>query len=352
MNDAEFMRRALQLARQGLGRVSPNPAVGAVLVKDGRIVGEGFHQYQEIKHAEVLACRQAADEAWGGTMYVNLEPCSHQGRTPPCCEYLIEKKISRVVAAMKDPNPLVSGKGLERLRRAGVKVEVGLLEKEAAVLNEGFTKFVTLGVPFVTIKSAISLDAKMTSASGERQHFSGLESDARVEALRLQSDAIAVGSQTVLADDPMLTYRGEQKRRRPLVRILLDRHGQIGLDRRLFRDPSPVWWVRPETPLALPRHVTLVDPGSNHASCWRAVLGRMTTDAMYHLLIEGGGETNASALSAGIVDKIACIYAPQLIGGSRAVSMIGGAGFDPPLSLKRLTGYQMGDDFWIEGYLK
>ncbi len=352
MNDAEFMQRALQLARRGLGQVSPNPAVGAVLVREGRTVGEGFHRYQAIKHAEVLACEQAGDSARGATLYINLEPCAHQGRTPPCCDYLIEKKISRVVAAMHDPNPLVLGRGLERLRHAGVKVEVGLLEREAAALNEGFAKFVTLGVPFVTIKSAISLDGKITNARGGREYFSGSESNSRVEALRLQSDAIAVGATTVLADDPMLTYRGQGRRGRPLVRILLDRHGRIGPDRRVFQDPSPIWWVRPESELALPPHVERIDPGSDHDSCWRTILERMAAEKMYHLLIEGGGEANAGALSAGVVDKIVCIYTPKLIGGSRAVSLIGGDGFDPPLQVTRLAGYQLGSDFWIEGYLK
>ncbi|MBI3940222.1 MAG: bifunctional diaminohydroxyphosphoribosylaminopyrimidine deaminase/5-amino-6-(5-phosphoribosylamino)uracil reductase RibD [Acidobacteria bacterium] len=354
MTDLEFMERALLLARRGLGKVSPNPAVGAVLVKQGRIVGEGFHQYQGLKHAEVLACEQAGDAAAAGAaLYLNLEPCAHQGRTGPCCDYLIARKIARVVAAMQDPHPLVSGRGFQRLREAGVQVDVGLLEKEAGVLNEGFSKFVTSGDPFATLKSALSLDGKIAGPRVQsREFFSGPESAARTEGLRLQADAICVGAGTVLADDPLLTYRGPEPRRRPLVRIVLDPHGRIAPDRRMFADPSPIWWVRPALHGALPPHVSLMQPGQGNAATWKAVLKRMAFEGMYHLLIEGGGETNAAALQAGIVDKILLIYAPRLIGGRATTGVIGGAGFDPAIPVTEVTVTRVGADFWIEGYLR
>ncbi|MBI4454907.1 MAG: bifunctional diaminohydroxyphosphoribosylaminopyrimidine deaminase/5-amino-6-(5-phosphoribosylamino)uracil reductase RibD [Acidobacteria bacterium] len=351
MTDRELMERALKLAQHGLGKVSPNPAVGAVLVKEGRIVGEGFHQYELVKHAEVLACEQAGEAAAGATLYLNLEPCAHQGRTSPCCDYLVEKKISRVVAAMPDPYPLVSGQGFERLRRAGVKVEVGLLEKEAGALNEGFCKFATTGIPFVTLKSAMSLDGRIALAGRKREYFSCPESVARTEALRLQTDAITVGAGTVLADDPMLTYRGPDTRRRPLVRILLDPHARIDLGRRLFQDLSPIWWIRSAPFTPLPGHVSLIAPGPDHITTWDSLLQRMASEGMYHLLIEGGGETNASALRARVVDKILFIYAPKVIGGT-ATATIGGSGFNPAIQIKRVTGSQVGSDFWVEGYLK
>ncbi|MBI2821728.1 MAG: bifunctional diaminohydroxyphosphoribosylaminopyrimidine deaminase/5-amino-6-(5-phosphoribosylamino)uracil reductase RibD [Acidobacteria bacterium] len=351
MTDREFMERALMLARHGLGNVSPNPLVGAVLVKQDRVVGEGFHLYQQVKHAEVVACEQAGEEAAGATLYLNLEPCAHQGRTGPCCDYLIRKKIARVVAAMEDPHPLVSGQGFERLRQAGIRVEVGLMEKEAAKLNEAFAKFATCGLPFVTIKSAMSLDGKIAGCTrNQREYFSGPESAARVELLRLQVDAIAVGAETVLADDPLLTYRGGKARRRPLVRILLDPRGRVPLELRLFEDPSPVWWVRPPAP-RLPPHVSLIESGADPESTWSRILKKMAEEAMYHLLIEGGGETNAGALRAGIVDKILWIYAPKLIGGKTVTSVIGGAGFNPAIALKDLSGSQVGQDFWIEAYV-
>ncbi|HEV8131918.1 MAG TPA: bifunctional diaminohydroxyphosphoribosylaminopyrimidine deaminase/5-amino-6-(5-phosphoribosylamino)uracil reductase RibD [Acidobacteriota bacterium] len=352
MNDAELMRRALLLAHRGLGRVSPNPAVGAVLVKNGRVVGEGFHQYQQVKHAEVIACEQAGTEATGASLYINLEPCAHQGRTRPCCEYLAGKKIARVVAAMQDPNPLVNGRGFRSLKEAGIEVEVGLLEAEAASLNESYTKFITLGIPFVTVKAAMSLDGKIASASGTvREHFSGPDSNTRNEALRLQVDAIAVGANTVLADDPLLTYRGKEKRRRPLIRILLDPHARVDPQCRLFQDPTPIWWVRPRAGRPLPAQVSLIEPGSEYASSWKAILTRMTAEKMYHLLIEGGGETNAGALMARIVDKVIFICCPKLVGGRETTGVIGGEGFRPPISLKKMTVSQVGSDFWVEGYL-
>jgi diaminohydroxyphosphoribosylaminopyrimidine deaminase/5-amino-6-(5-phosphoribosylamino)uracil reductase len=353
MTDLEFMQRALSLAERGSGKVSPNPAVGAVLVKDGKIVGEGFHQYEQRLHAEVIACEQAGEAASRATLYVNLEPCAHQGRTPPCCDYLAAKKIGRVVSAMQDPNPLVSGRGFERLRQAGIAVEVGVLGAEAAALNEAYTKFIRERIPFVTIKTAMSLDGKITSARRQgRELFTGPESNAVTEKLRLQADAIAVGSASVLTDDPLLTYRGPEKRRRPLVRVLLDPHGRVGLDRRLFEEPPPIWWVRPPLQLSLPDNITLIHPESGHAETWRRVLQRMAEEGMYHLLIEGGGETNASALGAGIVDKLLFAYTPKILGGRTTIGPVGGEGFCPPLEVNSMTAERIGSDIWIHAYLR
>ena len=352
MSDQVFMERALQLARRGWGNVSPNPAVGAVLVREAEVVGEGFYQYQRVKHAEVLACECAGDKAAGATLYLNLEPCAHQGRTGPCCDYLIRCRVGRVVAAMSDPNPRVAGRGFQRLRDAGMRVDVGLMEREASVLNEAFAKFVTTGVPFVTIKTAMSLDGKISNArSGQREYFSCPESEARTESLRLQADAIAVGAGTVLADDPLLTYRGPGQRRRPLVRVLLDPHGRVGLTRRLFQDPSPVWWVRPAGLPVVPGHVSAIPSEVDRGAAWRNVLKKMSEEGMYHLLIEGGGETNAGALEAGIVDKVLFIYAPRLVGGKESTGAVGGAGFHPAIRLRDTTVTQAGSDFWIEGYV-
>ena len=351
MSDHEYMERALALARRGAGRVSPNPLVGAVVVREQRVVGEAFHDYAGTKHAEVLACEQAGRAAEGATLYLNLEPCSHHGRTPPCSDYLIQAGIRRVVAAMEDPNPAVRGRGFERLRQAGVAVETGLLRAEAESLNEGFTKWITSGLPFVTLKSAMSLDGKIANdPPGRREFLSGPESAERTQALRLQADAIVVGSGTVLADDPLLTYRGGEKRRRPLVRILLDVSGRVSLQRRLFLEPEPVWWVVSRLPANAPAHVVHVPPAAEPSATWHEVLKRMAGEGMHHLLIEGGAETSASALRSDIVDKLCFVYAPKLIGGA-AVSAVGGSSFNPPLLVRSLRCRESGEDCWLEGYL-
>src|SRR5271169_1479784 len=244
--DEQFLRRALDLARQGIGLASPNPYVGAVIVGTrGNIVGTGFYTYDGVKHAEVLALEQAGGSARGGTLYINLEPHSHEGRTPPCTDALIAAGIQRVVASMPDPNPKVSGRGFEKLGAAGVHVEVGGLEAEARRLNEAFARYIRHAVPLVTLKSAMTLDGKIAPPPADVTKRSagipaggwitGAAARANVQQQRHQSDAILVGVGTILADDPLLTDRSGDPRRRPLLRVILDSHLRLPLESRLVQ---------------------------------------------------------------------------------------------------------------------
>ena len=247
--DELFLRRALELARQGIGLTSPNPCVGAVIVDDsGNVLGEGFHTYGGVKHAEVLALEQAGEKARGATLYLNLEPCSHQGRTGPCCDAIIAAGIRRVVASMQDPNPLVSGKGFERLRNAGIAVASGILEEEAKPLNEAFAKYIRHHRPLVTLKAAMTLDGKIAPPPSESRNPTALGSGgvtggwitseparAHVQQLRHQNDAIMVGVGTIIADDPLLTDRSGRPRRRPLLRVIVDSRLRLPLDSRVVK---------------------------------------------------------------------------------------------------------------------
>lgn len=243
--DELFLKQALELAARGQGLASPNPMVGALVVDaGGRIVGSGTHIFAELKHAEVLALEQAGAAARGGTLYLNLEPCSHTGRTGPCADAVIAAGIARVVCSMEDPNPLVAGKGFERMRAAGIEVEVGILEAEARRLNESFAQFIRTGLPFVTLKAAMSLDGKIAApaehrlqlvgaASSNPSYITGPEARHRVHRMRHASDAILVGVGTVIADDPLLTDRSGLPRRRPLLRVILDSRLRLPLGSRV-----------------------------------------------------------------------------------------------------------------------
>jgi len=245
--DDQFLHRALELARQGIGLASPNPYVGAVIVDtQGAIVGTGVYTYDGVKHAEVRALEQAGDKARAGTLYINLEPHSHQGRTPPCTDALIVAGVRRVVACMPDPNPKVSGRGFEKLRAAGVNVEVGGLEVEARRLNEAFARYIRHGIPLVKLKSAMTLDGKIAPPPAEGANrgagtpaggwITGEAARAHVQQQRHQSDAILVGVGSILADDPLLTDRSGNPRRRPLLRVILDSHLRLPLESRLVQD--------------------------------------------------------------------------------------------------------------------
>jgi diaminohydroxyphosphoribosylaminopyrimidine deaminase/5-amino-6-(5-phosphoribosylamino)uracil reductase len=235
--DAEFMARALYLARKGLYTTDPNPRVGCVLVKDGRIIGEGWHKKAGLAHAEVEAINNAAEDTTGATAYVTLEPCSHHGRTPPCCETLVKAGIKRVVAAMQDPNPKVAGNGFAHLKAAGVAVSIGILEEDTRVLNRGFIMRMTEGRPFVRSKLAMSLDGRTAMASGESQWITSPEARADVHKLRAESSAILTGINTVLADDPSLTARLDQEVVQP-VRVVLDSNLQMPVNARMLTLPG------------------------------------------------------------------------------------------------------------------
>ncbi|MBO0720362.1 MAG: bifunctional diaminohydroxyphosphoribosylaminopyrimidine deaminase/5-amino-6-(5-phosphoribosylamino)uracil reductase RibD, partial [Blastocatellia bacterium] len=255
MTDLDYIQLTLRLAAQGTALVAPNPLVGSVVVKDGAIIGCGYHRYDDLKHAEVWALEEAGRGARGSTVYVNLEPCSHQGagkRTPPCSRALIDAGVRRVVAAMVDPNPAVNGRGFELLRRAGIEVEVGALEREARRLNEKYVKFITTGLPFVHLKMAMSLDGRIATRTGESKWITGEEARNASQLLRHEYDAILVGAGTVLADNPALTDRTQQPRRRPLVRVLLDSKLRVPVESQLVlsasESPLLVFTTNPDRP--------------------------------------------------------------------------------------------------------
>jgi diaminohydroxyphosphoribosylaminopyrimidine deaminase / 5-amino-6-(5-phosphoribosylamino)uracil reductase len=366
--DEPFAARALELARQGIGLTSPNPCVGAVIVdKDGEVVGEGFHTYSGIKHAEVLALEQAGAKAERATLYINLEPCSHQGRTGPCADAIIAAGIGRVVASMQDPNPVVSGKGFDHLRTAGIAVEIGILQDEARQLNEAFAKFIRHRSPFVTLKSAMTLDGKIAltpksdpDRKTTREWITGEASRTYVHQLRHQSDAILVGVGTVIADDPLLTDRSGMPRRRPLLRVILDSHLRLPLNSQLVQTAnddvlaicSSAEEKRKEELQRQGVRVELISilTSDRHPSL-ASVMQRLGEIDITSVLIEGGSRINGAALSEGIVDKVFLFYAPQIFGSYNAVpfAMLPESLDFMPLKSVRL--HRFGKDFAVEGYL-
>ena len=378
--DEQFLHQAFDLARQGIGLASPNPLVGAVIVDPrGNVVGTGSHTYEGVKHAEILALEKAGKKAKGGTLYINLEPCSHFGRTPPCVEAVIAAGIHRVVAAMPDPNPMVSGRGFERLRNAGIHVEVGRFEEQARRLNESFARYIRHGVPLVTLKAAMTLDGKIAPPPPDalqRSHgappggwITSEVARAHVQELRHQHDALLVGVGTILSDDPLLTDRSGRPRRRPLLRVILDSRLRLPLESRLvqsatktagFSDVLVLGSASDENKQAqlqergirvekLP--ASLPDGRPDMVSVVRC-LGQLEITSV---MIEGGATVNWTALAAGVVDKVFLYYAPRILAGTGSIPFAAGAGF-PRMSeaaqVKSLHLHRFGEDFAVEGYLR
>jgi diaminohydroxyphosphoribosylaminopyrimidine deaminase/5-amino-6-(5-phosphoribosylamino)uracil reductase len=374
--DERFLSRALDVAHQGVGLTSPNPCVGAVIVDTNSVVvGTGSHTYEGLKHAEILALEEAREKARGATLYINLEPCSHQGRTAPCADALIAAGISRVVACMEDPNPLVSGQGFTNLRGAGITVSSGILEEQAKPLNESFAKYIRHHTPLVTLKVAMTLDGKIAPppsrtsnpAAGESNRggwITGEAARAHVQELRHQSDAILVGVGTVIADNPLLTDRSGRPRRRPLLRVILDSRLRLPLDSRVVTSAQDDVLIlcsfaeEKKKKQLLKRGVRVEQlPRANsdgHPDMPAIVrfLGQME---MTGLLIEGGALVNWAALSAAIVDKVFFYYAPRILGGTGSIPLAGGAGFaniGDAACVKSVRLHRFGEDFAVEGYLK
>lgn len=374
--DEQFMRRALELARTGVGLASPNPTVGAVVVDTSATeVAAATHTYDGVKHAEVLALEQAGARARGGTLYLNLEPCSHQGRTGPCVDVVIAAGIRRVVCAMKDPNPQVSGEGFARLRAAGIEVDVGLLEAEAKKLNEGFAKFIRHRTPLVTLKAAMTLDGKIAPPpSGSRRPevaaggstggwITGEIARQHVQQLRHEHDAIMAGVGTVIADDPLLTDRSGRARRRPLLRVILDSWLRMPETSRLVKTAhndvlvfySAADESRKRQVEKLGIRVEQIPPvHPDGRPNLVEVMRHLGKHDITSVLIEGGATVNWTALSSGIVDKLFLYYAPKILGeGAVPFAASGGAGASHGMLLaRRLELHQFGEDFAVEGYLK
>jgi diaminohydroxyphosphoribosylaminopyrimidine deaminase / 5-amino-6-(5-phosphoribosylamino)uracil reductase len=325
-----FMRRALELAERGAGLASPNPMVGAVVVADGVIVGEGWHEGPGTPHAEVRALAAAGGRARGATLYVTLEPCNHFGRTPPCAPAVVGARIARVVASVRDPNPIVDGSGFRHLEAAGIEVESGLLEDEGRELIAGFSRHVLTGLPFVTLKMAASLDGKTAARDGSSRWITGEEARRDVHRLRACSDAVVVGSGTALADDPSLTVRLEGYRGRQPVRVVAAGRGQIPPTLALFDGSAPTLiattanGVRPEWEETGAEVLAFDEPSVPLAALVEA-LGKRGVQSV---LIEGGPTLGWAAVEAGIVDRFVLYLAPKLIGGRDAPGVFGGGGVD------------------------
>jgi diaminohydroxyphosphoribosylaminopyrimidine deaminase / 5-amino-6-(5-phosphoribosylamino)uracil reductase len=360
-HDVHLMERALELARKGVGLASPNPTVGCVIVKDGAILGEGFHQYEWRDHAEIVALKQAGERARGATLFVTLEPCNHTGRTGPCTEAIIAAGISRVVAAMEDPNPKTGGSGFARLCSAKVEVENGVLESEARKLNEGFAHWITTKKPFVTLKSALTLDGQLALAqkrgSNKRPWISSEESRSEVQRMRHASDALLTGIGTVLADDPFLTDRTGLERRRLLLRVILDARLRLPPRARIVQTADDDLLVFTGVSLNSPKAQKLQNAGVELVQLkapggkmdLNAVLKELGRREMLSVLLEAGPRLNGAALAAGIVQKLALFYAPKLAGHSDVP-------FFSPATVKFAAFHftstrQFGPDIALEAYL-
>ena len=370
-----YMRHALALATRARGRTSPNPMVGAVIVKADRIIGEGFHPRVGEPHAEIFALREAGSAAQGATMYVTLEPCCHFGRTPPCTRALIAAGIAEVHIAMLDPNPLVAGKGQAELDAAGIRTTVGLGANEAADLNEAFVKYITTRLPFVTAKFAMSLDGKIATRAGDARWISGAESRVRVHALRDASDALLVGVNTILADDPQLTTRLDSSTperqskdahhpdvHHPL-RIIVDSCGRIPLTTRVLDPALPSRTIIATTAQmpAATRHAlesrgveVWVLPEREKRVDLSALMRKLGEREITTVLAEGGGTLLASLFEQGLVDKVLAFVAPIVIGGDSAPTPVRGAGIahlTDALRLDRVSVERIGADVLISGYV-
>jgi len=352
------MGRALRLATRGRGWTSPNPMVGAVIVKRGRVVGEGWHRAAGGPHAEVWALQAAGAAARSATVYVSLEPCSHHGRTPPCTDALVAAGVARVVAACHDPNPQVAGKGVSRLRRAGIAVDVGVLEAEAKRLNEGYFKRVTTGLPLVTLKAAMSLDGKIATAAGESRWITSEKARALSHRLRAAHDAVLTGVGTVLADDPELTVR-LVKGRTPL-RVVADSKAQTPPTVRLLSadERSPIMAVTRQAPAARVRRLERAGatvwrlPARGGQVDLRALMERLVAVGANSVLVEAGGSLNAGALEAGLVDRVYFFIAPVLIGGAEALTPVEGKGVRKLAEVWRLGSVRVrrvGEDVLVVG---
>jgi diaminohydroxyphosphoribosylaminopyrimidine deaminase/5-amino-6-(5-phosphoribosylamino)uracil reductase len=330
-----YLEEALDLAARGVGRTSPNPAVGAVIVRDDAVVGRGFHTWAGVKHAEILALEEAGENARGATMYVTLEPCAHQGRTPPCTDAILAAQIRKVVAPMEDPNPQTKGRGFDRLREAGVEVEIDpRYAQRAAQLNEPFIHFMRTGLPLVTLKAALTLDGKIAAPEDNEGWITSDAARAHVQTLRHRSDAILTGIGTVLADDCMLTDRTGEERSRPLLRIVLDSQLRLPPDSRLAASCRDDVLVVTTSAGSDERRARLeskgvrveVLEGQDGRADLRAVTEWLAREKYLSLMIEAGSKVNWTALESGVADKIFFYYAPKILGGMQSLPVAGGVG--------------------------
>lgn len=362
--DSKYMKRSLELAERGAGYTNPNPLVGAVMVKEGRIIGEGYHEIYGGPHAEVNAFRHATEDVKGATMYVTLEPCSHHGKTPPCANAIVEKGIKKVIIGLKDPNPLVAGRGIKILTENGIEVVTGVLEEEGRKQNEIFLKYIITGLPFCIMKTAMTLDGKIAAYTGDAKWITGELSRKYVHQLRHRVAGIMVGVGTVLADDPFLTTRLEHGQGRDAARIIIDSNARIPTEAKVLTLQSNAKTIIAVTDKADSGKIrTLTDKGveiittpqKNGRVDLAFLMKELGERKIDSILLEGGSELNYSALEEGIVDKVNAFIAPKIIGGNSAKTPVGGEGkayISEATPLKDIDFHRFGDDIMIEGYVR
>ena len=357
--DESHIIRALTLAARGTALAHPNPRVGCVIVKNNRVISEGFHTYDRLDHAEIVALKRAGKKARGATLYVTLEPCCTTGRTGPCTKAIIAAGIKRVVAAIPDPNPAVTGRGLAQLRRAGIEVTAGIHEAAARELNEDFAKWIRSGLPFVTLKTALTLDGQIAARSGSTTWITSEASREAVQRLRHEADALLTGIGTVLADNPRMTDRTGKLRRQRLLRAIIDSRLRLPLKSNLVKSADGDVAVFTTQPLDSPKALALLQAGvavvrvpakRNHVDL-RAVLRDLGKHQILNVLLEAGAELNGAALEAGIVDKMILFYAPKIMGtGGVPMARIPSRWFPKSPALTNITVNRYGPDFCVQGY--
>jgi diaminohydroxyphosphoribosylaminopyrimidine deaminase / 5-amino-6-(5-phosphoribosylamino)uracil reductase len=361
--DIRFMRRAIHLSLQGYGHVNPNPLVGAVLVKDGKIIGEGYHEKYGGSHAESNAFNHATVSTVGATLYVTLEPCNHFGKTPPCTERIIREKISRVVVGMTDPNPLVNRKGIDRLIQAGISTEIGLLEDEIKKTNEVFCKYILQSKPFGALKTAMTLDGKTATYSGNSKWITNTASRNFVHELRHRYAAIMVGVNTIIIDNPNLTDRSNHQKKSNPLRVVVDTHGRIPLKANILNTQIAKTWIATTANMPSDLMKILENKGVEIIVCpiqdgkvdLNYLVEKLAEKGIDSLLVEGGSELNFSAMQAGIIDKVYTFISPKFIGGKSAYTPMGGAGLEKMTDAFALQIDQVkrfDDDILVEAYLK
>ena len=360
----QYMQRAFELAKKGIGRVNPNPLVGAVIVRDDKIIGEGYHEFFGGPHAEVNAFRSAVESVDGATMYVTLEPCSHYGKTPPCAEAIVKNKIAKVVIGMLDPNPLVAGKGVKLLEDNGIEVEYGYLCEELSQMNRVFLKFIQCKLPYVLMKTAMTLDGKIASKTGDSRWVSNEKSRTRVHHLRNELAGIMVGVDTVIADDPILTTRLENEEGRNPVRIVVDSSARIPLESKIVNTADQAKTIVVVTEKADSIKIAQIQELGNAVLIVKSRNGRVDlADLMVKLgeagidgiLLEGGATLNFAALEAGIVDEVMFFIAPKIIGGAKAKTPVGGSGIEKmkdAIELDEVKIDQFGNDLMLIGKIR
>lgn len=364
MSDEKQMKRAIKLAEKGRGRTSPNPMVGAVLVKNDKVIAEGFHEAAGKPHAEAVALQKAGDGAKNSTLYVTLEPCCIWGRTPPCVGMIVSAKVAKVVVGMIDPNPKVSGKGIRQLEMAGVEVETGLLAGEIARQIETYIRYMSSGHPFVLLKAGASLDGRLATSRGDSKWITSEESRLRVHQIRNEYDAVLVGIGTVLNDNPLLTVRLESKKTKNPVRVIIDSLARIPFSAQVVSTAKEVPTILATTEQASMEKIRtlqelglgIVITGSKNGHVdLEQLLAKLAERDITSLMVEGGSRLNGALFEAGLVDKLVFFYSPMLIGGQEAPAMIGGKGTETlsgALKLEISQVERVGEDIMVTAYPK